>query len=104
MIHREVRVIERRACPRCRRMAGGAGVREPGGRVIRIGRSVVIGLVATHAGCRQRRVIVVHVATGACDRGMRSGQRERRGVVIERRAGPVRRAMANVAGRRETHR
>lgn len=104
VIHREICVVERRPRPRRRRVAGGAGVRETGRRVVRIGRAVVVALVATHARGRQRRVIVVHVAIGAGHGGVRSGQRESRGVVIEGRAGPVRGAMANVASVREPHR
>ena len=104
MIHREVRMIERCSRPRRRCMAGGAGRREPGGSVVRIGRAVVVALVATDAGGRQRRVVVIHVAVGASHGGVRSGQRESRGVVIEGRAGPVGRAVADIARRRETHR
>jgi len=104
VIHREVRVIERRARPRRCCVASGAGRREPGGSVVRIGRAVVVALVATHAGRRQRRVVVVHVAISAGHGGVRAGQRESRRVVIEGSAGPVRRAVADIARRRETHR
>ena len=51
-----------------------------------IGRVVVIRLMATNASSRKRRVVVVHVAVYALARwnSMRTGQRERRVVVVER--------------------
>ena len=54
-------------------------------RVTRIGRVVVIGLVATDARDGQRGVVVVDVAIGADARRhrVRSGQRERGVVVVE---------------------
>ena len=59
-------------------------------RVARVGRVVVIRLVAPNANSRQRRVIVVDMAIGALARwnGVRSGQRERCIVVVEGRVGP----------------
>lgn len=106
VIHREVRVIERRSRPRRCRVAGGAGGREPGRRVIRIRRSVVVALVAAHARGRQRRVVIVDVAHHAGDRRsrMEACQRERRVVVIKGCARPVGRAVAGVASRREAGR
>ena len=58
--------------------------------MIWIGGPGEILLMAAIAGCGERRVIVVHVATRAGHRGVEAGQREGRGVVIETRAGPVR--------------
>jgi len=52
MIHVEPGVIENGPGPSGRRVTRGAGRREPGGSVIRVGRAVVIALVATHAGGR----------------------------------------------------
>ncbi len=74
-----------------------AGVRH------RTGRIVVVVLVATDAGGRQRRVVVVDVAVGARSRWhhVRSRQRKWRVVVIERRIRPGRCVMAHLAGRRE---
>ena len=101
VIHREVGVIESRARPCSGGMAGVASGRETGGLVIWIGRVVVVRLVATHAGRRQCRVIVVHVAVRTGHGGMRPGQRECGRIVIESRAGPVCGAMAHVARSRE---
>ena len=67
--------------------------------VARIGRVVVIGLMATNAGRRQRRVIVVDVAIGALPRRrrVRTGQRECGLVVIEGRIRPHRSVVAEFA-------
>ncbi len=75
-------------------------------RVARIGGVVVIRLMAADAGCRQRRVVVVHVAIGANTRRhrMRSRQRERRVVVVKGRIRPDHRVMAEFARRRESRR
>ena len=71
--------------------------------VARIGRVVVVGLVATDTCRRKRRVVVVHVAVTADARrhGMRAGEREGCAVVIEGRVGPDRGVMAQLASRRE---
>ncbi len=103
VVDREVRVIESRSCPSRRGMASRARSRETRRCVIRIRRAVVVRLVATHARCRQRRVVVVHVAIGAGHGRVRTGQRERRRVVIERRSAPVCCAVAGIARRRETY-
>ena len=103
---RVLRVIERRARPGRRVVAGLAGGREELRlrRVARIRRVVVIRLMAADAGRRQRRVVVVDVAISALSRrhGVRSGQRKRRVVVIEGRIGPDRRVMAQLALLRES--
>ena len=103
VIGREVRVIESRSCPRRRGMASRARIRETRRRVIRIGRAVVIRLVAAHARRRQRGVVVIHVAVRAGHGRVRPSQRERRRVVVERRSIPVRGAMAGIARRREAY-
>ena len=101
MVNRELcvlRVIEGRTRPGGRGVASRAGSREElrlrG--VAGIRGVVVIGLMATDAGRRQRGVVAVDVAIGALawrDR-MRSGQGERRVVVVEGGIGPSRRVMA----------
>ena len=65
-------------------------------------RVVVVGLVAAHTGCRQRRVVAADMASRASRGHMRPGQRERCVVVIERRIGPRHHVMAQLACRRET--
>jgi len=105
---RILRVIERGASPRCRvvtRLArGGEELRLR--RVTRIGRVVVISLVAADASNRQRGVVVVHVAVGADTRrhGVRSRQRERRIVVVEGGIGPDCSVVAQIALLRESRR
>jgi len=69
-------VIEARAGPIGCGMAGGASSGESYGGVWRSVGSVVIRLVATVAGGRQSCVVVIGVALGALQRGVRSGQRE----------------------------
>ncbi len=95
------RVVERPAVPRGRRVTGGAGGREPGRLVGRIGAAVVVGLVTRDAGGRLPVVDAVGM-TGRAGRGqVRPGQRERGGVVIERRPGPGRGRVAGGTGGRE---
>jgi hypothetical protein len=104
VVHWEVGMVERRSGPGRRRVARGASGREARRSVIRIRRAVVIRLVTPNACRWQRCVVVVHMATCAGDGGVRPSERERRRVVIERCAGPVGGAVANVARRRETYR
>ena len=59
---RRVVVIERRACPGGRCVAGGAIGRESSSLVIRIRRAVVIGHVATGASRTCQAVVAIHVA------------------------------------------
>lgn len=107
VVRREVRMVE------CRSRPGGGGMaritsrREPSRCVVWIGGPGVIRLVTAIAGRGQRCVVAVHVALHAGDvRRVISRQRERRGVVIEGGAQPIRGRpcrMASVARRRETH-
>ncbi len=82
-------------------MAGLAGCRETGGRMVRIGRGLVIRLVAGIAVGRNRCVVIVHVAIGASHGGVGPGEREGGVVVIERRRLPGGGVMAELALLRE---
>ena len=103
VIGREIRVIERRSRPCRRGVASVASRREAGRFMVRIRRVVVIRLVAAHARCRQRRVIVVDMAHHAGHSGgcVEARQREGRVVVIERGSRPVRGAVTGIASRWE---
>lgn len=83
------RMGERRPRPVRGGVARRAILRETGGRVRRIGRSVVIRLMAIPAGGARQVEIVVYVALGALKRGMETGQRETGGRMIESSAQPV---------------
>lgn len=82
-------MIERRAKPRCRGVAGIARCRIAGCDVVRHRPperrgALIIGSVATVTICWQRAAIVaVHVAQRASHRGMRPSQWESRRGVIE---------------------
>lgn len=98
VIHIEICVIECRSGPACRGMARIASCREASRCVVRIVGPGVIRLVTAIAGRGQRRVVVVHVALRAGDvRRVISRQRERRGVVIEGGAQPIRGRPGGVA-------
>ena len=84
-----VAVIEAPAGPIGSAVADGTIGREVGGHVIGVRCAREIGLMATIASGRQRCVVVVDVARGADHRSVGTGERERRGAVIERSAGPV---------------
>ena len=103
VIGREIRVIERRSRPCRRGVASVASRRETGRFMVRIRRVVVIRLVAAHARCRQRRVIVVDMAHHAGHSGgcVEARQREGRVVVIERGSRPVSGAVTGIASRWE---
>lgn len=100
----EPSVIENGAQPTCGRMAGGAGRGETSGDVVGIIGSLIVGFVTAVAVGRQSGVVVVYVTVGAGDAGVRTGQRERRVVVIEGRWGPCGGAVADVALLREADR
>lgn len=95
-------VIKVRAVPGRGVVAHFAGLRETRGFMVGIGGVVVIGEVAGHAGRVCQVVIVVDVALRALQRGMRSGQGETGGTVIENRPRPGNCAVAAVAGLRIT--
>ena len=88
-------VAKRRSRPRCCGVAGLAGGWEPGSRVIRIRRGLIVGFVTGEAVGRNGCVVVVHVATGAGHGRVLAGQRKGCGVVIERRRNPGGRVMAD---------
>ena len=103
---RVLRVVERGVGPRRRGMARRARGREELRlcRVARVGRVVVIGLMAADASGRQCRVVAVDVAERTSRGRVGTGQRECRVVVVERRVRPERRVMAQFAGLREARR
>ena len=70
------------------------------GDVIGAGRALKILEVASHAGCAVQVVVVVDVAVRALPRGhgMRSGQREAGGGMVELAVGPLHRVVALLAG------
>ncbi len=90
VVGREPGMVEGRPCPRGGGVAGLAGRRETGCRVIGIGSGLVIGLMTREAIGRNRSVVVVHVATGAGDRRVLAGQGECSVAVVERRRNPGR--------------
>ena len=103
VVDREVGVIESRSRPGGCGVAGCARRRETSRLVIRIGRAVVIRLMAAHTRDRQCRVVVVHVAIGAGHSRVRPRQRERGRVVVEGRSTPVCRAVTGIARVGEAH-
>ena len=73
VVEREEGVVESRAQPAGRRVAGFASCREPGGGMRRIGRALVIRFVTGITVGRSIAEIVVNVATGARHLSVRSG-------------------------------
>lgn len=102
VISREVSVIKGRASPGCGRVASCAGCREARRSMVRIGRALVILLMAPVAVGGQGRVVIVHVTVHARNGGVRTGQRERCVVVIEAGVGPRCGAVTDVACGRKT--
>ena len=97
MFHVEPRVSKRCIQPAAGRMASGAGCGEPRRNMVRTRRgAVILGMAAITVG-RQRRVVVVHVATGTGHGVVRSREGEAGVVVIERGLRPGRRVVADVA-------
>src|ERR1035441_8032006 len=82
-------VIKRGARPIGGGVAGGTILRETRGFVRWVGGVVVVGLVAGPAGAGGQAVVAIHVALGARQAGVRSGQGKAGGGVIEGGAGPV---------------
>ncbi len=98
-------VIENRPVPGRRVVAVLTGHREPGRAVNRLGRPVVVGLVAGRALRAQPLVHPTPVAALALLGDVRAGEGELGlGAVVERRPVPVRRVVARLAGHREPSR
>ena len=97
------RVIPSRGGPVGRTVALLTSLRKTGGGVRRRIRTLVVGRVATDTRsiCRREIVVAIHVTLGALQRGVRAGQRESRGRVIERRVAPRRGVVALLAGLRD---
>ena len=85
-------------------MAHIALLRETGSHVTGICGSLEILEVAVHASCAREVVVSVGVALGALHVGVGTGKWPAGGGVVERRAGPVSRAVANFALLRESSR
>ena len=83
------RVVEGGAVPIRRGVTPGTILREVGGLMRRISGVVEIGLVTAPAGATRQIVVAAHVALGALNAGMRTGQGEPGRRVVERGAGPV---------------
>lgn len=105
VVEREEGVVLRwqgRREPRSGRMASGTGGWPARCTVVRIRCSCIVRLVARIAGRRRPGIDVIYVALYAIYRRVRTSERERSVVVIERRSGPIRRCVTRIAGRRET--
>lgn len=85
---RSVVVIERRRLPRAAVVAQLALLREAGGHVVRVGRGVEVRQVAGNAGRIGQAVVAVDVTLDALQVGVRSGQGESCGIVVEGCPGP----------------
>lgn len=95
--HREIRMIERRAQPGGRAVAGGASFGESRRHVIGIGgRSVFFGVAGIAVGGRARE-LSAHMARRTQRRRMLSGKRKAGIGMIEGRRSPGRRRMAQRA-------
>src|ERR1700752_1386372 len=87
-----------------------AALRQAQRKMVRVAGFLIVGKMATYAGCRRSLILPSNVAGRAVERGVHSGKREER--VIELRAQPVihrmtllalhrkRRRRCRVAGRR----
>lgn len=103
-VNREPRVVEHRAQPGHRGMAGVAGCREHCCGVVRVGCSGVVGLVTAVAIGGKVAGVAPFVAGVASQVYVSASQREARFTVIERCGGPRRRRMTHVARGREAAR
>lgn len=81
-----------------------AGLREPRSDVVRIGCSLVVLQVAAHTGRAGDVEVVINVTVGANPRrhGVAPSQRESNRGMIEVRAQPRVRTMAEITGRRKS--
>lgn len=95
-------VIERDRGPSRGVVAGIAGCWERSGSMIWIRSPGEVRLMAAKARRGQRRVVVVHMALRARNSDVSTGERERCGVVIERRCSPGRGVMAQRTVGRKT--
>ena len=97
------RVIEGGAGPRRGAMALLASLREAGADVVRIRGALEIFQVAAHAGSvgAGQVVVAIYVALCALHAGVRPGQRESSGRMVEIRAHPCSRGVALLASLRE---
>ena len=100
-INREPGVIKGRSRPRRGVVAQPAGGGEGRRGVIWISSALIIRLVAGVAVRGRSRKLAVNVTTGAGHRGVRAGQREGCGVVVETRRSPGCRSVAHLALLRE---
>lgn len=94
-------MVEGGARPRSRVVAQRAGSGESRCQVVGIGGALIILLVAGVAVRRRVRVLAIDVAAGAGHSGVRAGQREAGGVVIEAGRNPRCRVVAHLALLRE---
>ena len=99
-------VVEARVGPGCRVMALLTGLRDACGRVVGLGRPLIVLHVAAHAGRAAQVVIVIDVAIGAQAgrNSVSAGQRKPSRGVIKFAAHPVVGSVAVGAGRRESSR
>ena len=97
VIHGEPRVIESGSQPARGRVASGARGRESCRHVVRIVRALIIHLVTAKAVGRHRGVVVVHVATRACNGRVLPRQWETCVVVVKACWTPGCRTVAYVA-------
>jgi hypothetical protein len=97
-------VIKRPVTPIRRGVALIAGCWEGRLRVIGIRRAVEVRHVALSASATGQAVVIVYVALSALQRSVRARQSETSRCVVEGRGGPIGRAMARLAGLRESSR
>jgi hypothetical protein len=98
----EISMIERCSCPHGCCMARLASGGKSRSRVIGIVRALIIRFVTAVAVGWKARVVVVHVATGARNRGVCSGKRELRVVVVKSSLSPDNSVVAHVASNGES--